>query len=132
MPFFQKHYANYIICEIGISQKLGLKLEKPVDVRDCNYFFLSSSLSGHRGWSPAQCAITAHFIAFVAFSQVPLFPVPPCACSLLWQQGSRSRGREIIESSDGPHHLSTISLKNFRLFKIAEPVINFYLKKFSN
>jgi len=49
MPFFQKHYANYIICETGISQRLGLKLEKPVDGRDCNYFFLSSSLSGHRG-----------------------------------------------------------------------------------
>lgn len=39
MPFFQKHYANYIICETGISQRLGLKLEKPVDGRDCNYFF---------------------------------------------------------------------------------------------
>ena len=32
----------------------------------------------------------------------------------------------------GPHHLSTIPLKNFHLFKITESVINFYLKKFSN
>ena len=39
---------------------------------------------------------------------------------------------EIIESSGGPRHLSTISLKNFYLFKIAESVINFCLKKFSN
>ena len=39
---------------------------------------------------------------------------------------------EIIESSDGPRHLSTISLKNFKLFKIAKSVINFCLKKFSN
>ena len=39
---------------------------------------------------------------------------------------------EIIESSDGSHHLSTILLKNFHLFKIAEPVINLCLKFFSN
>ena len=39
---------------------------------------------------------------------------------------------EIIESSGGPRHLSTIPLKNFHLFKIAESVINFCLKKFSN
>ena len=39
---------------------------------------------------------------------------------------------EIMEPSDGPRHLSTISLKNFHLFKITELVINFCLKKFSN
>ena len=44
---------------------------------------------------------------------------------------SRERG-EIIESSGGSRHLSTIPLKNFHLFKIAKPVINFCLKKFSN
>ena len=37
---------------------------------------------------------------------------------------------EIIESSSVSRHLSTISLKNFNLFKIAESVINFYLKFF--
>ena len=36
---------------------------------------------------------------------------------------------EIIESSSGPRHLSTIPLKNFHLFKIAESLINFCLKK---
>lgn len=40
----KKHYANYIIFETWISQRVGLKLEKPVDGRDCNYFFISSSL----------------------------------------------------------------------------------------
>ena len=40
-----------------------------------------------------------------------------------------SRFGEIIESCGGPCHLSTISLKNFHLFKNAESVINFYLKK---
>ena len=39
---------------------------------------------------------------------------------------------EIIEYSDGSRHLSTIPLKNFQLFKIAESVINFCLKKISN
>ena len=39
---------------------------------------------------------------------------------------------EIIEPSDGSHHLSTIPLKNFHLFKITESVINFCLKKISN
>ena len=39
---------------------------------------------------------------------------------------------EIIESFDGPCYLFTILLKNFHLFKIAESVSNFYLKKFSN
>ena len=39
---------------------------------------------------------------------------------------------EIIESSGGPCHLSIILLKNFNLFKIAESVINFCLKNFSN
>ena len=38
--------------------------------------------------------------------------------------------REIIESSGGPRHLSTIPLKTFYLFKIAESVINLCLKKF--
>ena len=37
---------------------------------------------------------------------------------------------EIIGSSGGPRHLSTIPLKNFHLFKIAESVINLCLKKF--
>ena len=40
--------------------------------------------------------------------------------------------QEIIESSGGPRHLSTIPLKNFHLFKIAESVINFCFKKISN
>ena len=40
--------------------------------------------------------------------------------------------QEIIESPGGPRHLSTISLKNFHLFKIAESIINFCLKKISN
>ena len=40
--------------------------------------------------------------------------------------------REIIESSGGLRHLSTIPVKNFHLFKIAKSVINFYLKKISN
>ena len=39
---------------------------------------------------------------------------------------------EIIESFGRPCHLSTILLKNFHLFKIAESVINLCLKKFSN
>ena len=39
---------------------------------------------------------------------------------------------EIIESSGEPRHLSTISLKNFYLFKIAESIINLCLKKFYN
>ena len=38
--------------------------------------------------------------------------------------------REIIESSGESRHLSTIPLKNFHLFKIAESIINFYLKNF--
>ena len=33
---------------------------------------------------------------------------------------------EIIQPSSGPHHLSTIPLKNSHLFKIAESVISFY------
>ena len=36
---------------------------------------------------------------------------------------------EIIDSSCRSRHLSTIPLKNFHLFKIAESVINFYFKK---
>ena len=39
---------------------------------------------------------------------------------------------EIIESSSEPRHLSIISLKKFYFFKIAESVINFCLKFFSN
>ena len=39
---------------------------------------------------------------------------------------------EIIEYSGGLCHLSTIPLKDFHLFKIAESVINFCLKKFYN
>ena len=46
----------------------------------------------------------------------------------LFQRGAR----EIVKSSGEPRHLSTIPLKNFHLFKIAESVINFCLKKFSN
>ena len=42
------------------------------------------------------------------------------------------RSGEIIDSSSGPCHLSTISLKNFHLFQIAKSVINFCLKSFSN
>ena len=36
---------------------------------------------------------------------------------------------EIIQYSDGPCHLSTILLKDRHLFKIAESLINFRLKK---
>ena len=39
---------------------------------------------------------------------------------------------EIIQSSSRPRYLSTISLKNSHLFKIAESVITFCLKKISN
>ena len=39
---------------------------------------------------------------------------------------------EIIESSGGSRHLSTIPLKNFHLFKIAKLIINFCLKFFFN
>jgi len=39
---------------------------------------------------------------------------------------------EIIEFSGGLRHSSTIPLKNFHLFKIAESVINFSLKIFFN
>jgi len=35
---------------------------------------------------------------------------------------------KIIKFSGGLRHLSTIPLKIFHLFKIAESVINFYLK----
>ena len=48
-----------------------------------------------------------------------------------WFKGEGS-GREIIEFFGGSCHLSTIPLKNFYLFKIAESVINFCLKNFSN
>ena len=41
-------------------------------------------------------------------------------------------GGEIIQSSGGPGHLSTIPLKNSHLFKITESVISFCLKKISN
>ena len=45
-----------------------------------------------------------------------------------WQSiNISSTPQEIIESSGGPRHLSTIPLKN--LFKIAESIINFYFKK---
>ena len=40
--------------------------------------------------------------------------------------------REIIQSSNGPRYLSTIPLKDSHLFKIAELVISFWFKKFSN
>ena len=57
-------------------------------------------------------------------------------CLKLWVRGSRGmtlpNAGEIIESSGGPRHLSTIPLKNFNLFKIAESVFNFCLKNFSN
>ena len=39
---------------------------------------------------------------------------------------------KIIESSSEPRHLSIIPLKKFYFFKIAELVINFCLKFFSN
>ena len=39
---------------------------------------------------------------------------------------------EIIQYSDRPRHLLTIPLKDHNLFKIAELLINFRLKKFSN
>ena len=39
---------------------------------------------------------------------------------------------EIIQSSGGPRHLSTIPLKDSYLFKMAESVISFCLKIFSN
>ena len=37
--------------------------------------------------------------------------------------------REIIPYFGGPHHLSTISLKDSHLFKIVKSVINFYFFK---
>ena len=40
-----------------------------------------------------------------------------------------SKTGEIIESSSGSRHLSTILLKNYHLFKITESLINFCLKK---
>ena len=40
--------------------------------------------------------------------------------------------REIIPSSGGPCHLSTIPLKDSHLFKIAESVISFCFKKIYN
>ena len=39
---------------------------------------------------------------------------------------------EIIQSSNRPRHMFIIPLKDFHLFKIAESVISFYLKKISN
>ena len=39
---------------------------------------------------------------------------------------------ETIQYSDGPRHLLIIPLKDCHLFKIAESLINFRLKKFSN
>ena len=51
---------------------------------------------------------------------------------LVVERGTEAGIREIIDSSSGPRHLSTILLKNFDLFKIAESVINFCLKFFSN
>ena len=49
--------------------------------------------------------------------------------SLLPSLFSLSLSGEIIESFGEPRHLSTIPLKNFHLFKIAELVINFCFKK---
>ena len=37
-----------------------------------------------------------------------------------------------MQSSSGPHHLSTIPLKDSHLFKIADSVISFCFKKISN
>ena len=51
---------------------------------------------------------------------------------MLYSMVTKAVEGEIIESSGGSRYLSTITLKNFHLFKIAEPVINFCLKKFSN
>ena len=39
---------------------------------------------------------------------------------------------EIIQYSEGPRHLLIIPLKDHHLFKIAESLINFRLKFFSN
>ena len=47
------------------------------------------------------------------------------------EQFDQDKGKT-IEYFDGSRYLSTISLKNFHLFKIAELVINFCLKKISN
>ena len=44
----------------------------------------------------------------------------------------QSASRDIIEPSSGPRHLSTIPLINSHLFKIAESVISFCLKKIFN
>ena len=63
-----------------------------------------------------------------------------CAADFMWVRvlGYCSRdlyvghGGKIKGSSRKSRHFSTISLKNFHLFKIAESVINFCLKKFSN
>ena len=50
----------------------------------------------------------------------------------IWIEEERGGTGEIIKCCGGPRHLSIILLKNFHLFKIAESVINFCLKKFSN
>ena len=49
-----------------------------------------------------------------------------------WLVHGATHSGEIIESSNGPRHLSIIPLKNFHLFKIAESIINLCLKKISN
>ena len=56
-------------------------------------------------------------------------PAQNKASQIGWEIFVISTIGEIIQSSDGPRHLSTILLKNFYLFKIAESVISFYLKK---
>ena len=58
-------------------------------------------------------------------SELKCFTVKSINCFL-------PKSGEIIESFRGLCQLFTISLKNFYLFKIAESVINFRFKKFSN
>ena len=49
-----------------------------------------------------------------------------------WDTVEFPRVGEIIPSSSGPRHSYTISLKDFHLFKIAELIISFCLKKICN
>ena len=71
----------------------------------------------------ASCAISCNPNIFHSFFQIFFFIL-----TLLFYL-LRCRLGEIIEFSGGPRHLSTISLKNFHLYKIAETVINFCFKK---
>ena len=67
---------------------------------------------------------------FFFFFFVPLLPSQFVA--IIVTQLTPPLPREIIQSSGGPCHLSTIPLKDSYLFKIAKSVISFCFKKISN